>query len=130
MSETVLTVLSAPSPLVRETAAWTLFRLDPGGYQSLINQLRHDPSPQVARLIRQRRPEPCREPRRRAVEGEDTRLFRLDQEPFYELMDDRIEVARGIIHVLSQRLRARMRDLNDLRTRLEVLERSSESKTE
>jgi CRP-like cAMP-binding protein len=52
----------------------------------------------------------------------DTRLFRLHQEPFYELMEDRIEIARGIIHVLSQHLRARLRDLNDLRARLEALE--------
>lgn len=52
----------------------------------------------------------------------DTRLLRLDQEPFYELMDDRIEVARGIIQVLSQHLRARVRDLNNLRARLEAVE--------
>jgi hypothetical protein len=44
-----------------------------------------------------------------------TRLLRLDQEPFYELMDDRIEIARGVIHVLLQRLRARTDDVNRLR---------------
>ena len=44
-----------------------------------------------------------------------TRLLRLDQEPFYELMDDHIEIARGIIHVLLQRLRARTEDVNRLR---------------
>jgi len=38
---------------------------------------------------------------------EDTRLFRLDQEAFYELMADRIEVVRGIIRVLCQRVRGR-----------------------
>ena len=70
------------------------------------------------------------EPRLASVTAvEDTRLFRLDQEPFYELMDDRIEVARGIIRVLSQHLRARVRDLNDLRTRLEAVEQSTETKT-
>ena len=54
------------------------------------------------------------EPRLASVTAvEDTRLFRLDQEAFYELMDDQIEVARGIIHVLSQHLRARVWDLND-----------------
>lgn len=47
-----------------------------------------------------------------------TRLLRLDQEPFYELMDDRIEIARGVIHVLLQRLRARTDDLNQLRRQL------------
>jgi AAA family ATP:ADP antiporter len=56
----------------------------------------------------------------------DSRLLRLDQEPFYELMDARIEVARGVIQVLSRHLRARMQDLNDARARLEALEPSSE----
>jgi AAA family ATP:ADP antiporter len=226
LSETVVTALSAQDPLVRETAVWTLFKLDPAGYHSHISKLRHDPSPQVARAVGQvsiPAAETARkggeamlstiekvitlktasifagtpdeilaevaslleevelregetifekgdagncmyiiiggqvrvhdggrtlnylgegdvfgemavldtEPRVASVTAvEDTRLFRLDQEPFYELMDDRIEVARGIIRVLSQHLRARVQDLNDLRTRLEALERSSEIKTE
>lgn len=46
---------------------------------------------------------------------QSTRLLRLDQEPFYELMDDRIEIARGVIHVLLQRLRKRTDDVNRLR---------------
>ena len=33
-------------------------------------------------------------------------LFRLEQEALYELMADRIEVVRGVISVLCQRLRA------------------------
>ncbi len=45
----------------------------------------------------------------------DTLLLRLDAEPFYELMDDRIEIARGIIAVLTARLRDRMRDLQEAR---------------
>jgi CRP-like cAMP-binding protein len=49
---------------------------------------------------------------------EDTQLLRLDQEPFYELLDGQSEVARGIIKVLTRRLRARMQDLNALRVRL------------
>ncbi len=40
----------------------------------------------------------------------DTRLFRLHQDLFYELMADRIEVARGIIRVLARRLRAAQPD--------------------
>jgi len=226
LSETVVTALSAPDPLVRETAAWTLFKLDPVGYHGYIGELQHDPGPQVARAVGQvsiPAAETARkgdavmlstiekviilktvsifagtpdeilaevaslleevelregetifekgdagdsmyiivdgqvrvhdggrtlnhlgegdvfgemavldtEPRVASVTAvEDTRLFRLDQEPFYELMDDRIEVARGIIRVLSGHLRARVRDLNDLRTRLEALEQSSEIKTE
>jgi CRP-like cAMP-binding protein len=39
---------------------------------------------------------------------EETRLFRLDQDAFYELMADRSEVAGGIIRVLTQRIRALM----------------------
>jgi CRP-like cAMP-binding protein len=50
---------------------------------------------------------------------EDSQLLRLEREPFYELMEDRIEVARGIIQVLSRRLRDRIRDVNELRSRLE-----------
>ena len=49
----------------------------------------------------------------------NSRLLRLDQEPFYELMDDRIEIARGIIHVLLQRLRARTQDVNRLHVQLQ-----------
>ena len=56
------------------------------------------------------------EPRSASVTAlEDSQLFRLDQIPFYDLMADRAEVARGIIHVLTQRLRGRMHDLNVLR---------------
>lgn len=33
-------------------------------------------------------------------------LLKLDQEPFYEIMESRIEVARGIIKTLCRRLRA------------------------
>jgi hypothetical protein len=53
---------------------------------------------------------------------EDTRLFRLDQDPLYELMADRIDVARGIIQVLTANLRARAKDVDDLHSRLERLE--------
>lgn len=53
---------------------------------------------------------------------EDTRLLRLDQEPFFELMQDRIEVARGIIQVLTRYLRDRVKDLGEMRTRIEALE--------
>ena len=54
---------------------------------------------------------------------EDTLLLRLDQEPFYELMEDRIEVARGIIRVLSGHLRNRVRDVAEIKTRIQALER-------
>ena len=60
------------------------------------------------------------EPRSASVMAmEDTMLLRLHQEPLYRLMDERIEVARGIIHVLSDHLRDRVQDLDDLRTHLE-----------
>lgn len=59
------------------------------------------------------------EPRIASVTAEtDTRLLRLDQEPFYELMDERNEVARGVIRVLTRHLRARVRDLNLARSQL------------
>ena len=40
-----------------------------------------------------------------ATTEEETLLLRLDQQPFYELMNERTEVARGILSVLCQRLR-------------------------
>ena len=36
----------------------------------------------------------------------DCLLFRVEQEPFYELIENRPEVARGFIKILCQRLRA------------------------
>ncbi|MBN2145893.1 MAG: HEAT repeat domain-containing protein [Anaerolineales bacterium] len=39
---------------------------------------------------------------------QETRLLCLDQEHFFDLMADRIEIARGIIRMLAQRLRALM----------------------
>ncbi|HUM65092.1 MAG TPA: cyclic nucleotide-binding domain-containing protein [Chitinophagaceae bacterium] len=36
----------------------------------------------------------------------DCILFRIEQEPFYELIENRTEVARGFIKILCQRLRA------------------------
>ena len=49
---------------------------------------------------------------------EDTLLFRLDQEPFYELIADRGEVARGIMRVLVRYLRTSVRDLAELRDQM------------
>ncbi|NJK82377.1 MAG: cyclic nucleotide-binding domain-containing protein [Chloroflexaceae bacterium] len=40
-----------------------------------------------------------------------THLFCLQQHAFYRLMEGRIEIVRGVVHVLCQHLRARMRDL-------------------
>jgi ATP:ADP antiporter, AAA family len=45
---------------------------------------------------------------------EDTTLLRLDQEPFFELMESRIEVARGIISVLTRYLRRSLRELREI----------------
>ena len=59
------------------------------------------------------------EPRVASVTAvEDTQLLRLDQEPFYELMEDQIAVAQGIIRVLSAHLRNRVRDVTELRAKL------------
>jgi ATP:ADP antiporter, AAA family len=49
---------------------------------------------------------------------EDALLLRLDQEALYELMEERPEVARGIIRVLSRRLRDRVQDLHELRDQM------------
>jgi len=50
------------------------------------------------------------EPRLASVTAlEDTQLFRLDQDALYELMAEHIEVGRGIIRVLCQRLRSKVK---------------------
>lgn len=54
-----------------------------------------------------------------------TRLFRLDQDSLYEVMADRIEVVRGIIGVLSGRLRARAHDVAELSARVQELTNQS-----
>ena len=41
-----------------------------------------------------------------ATADTDCTLYKIDQEPFYELLDERPEVARGFIKILCQRLRA------------------------
>ncbi len=45
----------------------------------------------------------------------DTLLLRLDQAPFYELVDEHNQIARGIIRMLTRHLRARVRDLAEVR---------------
>ena len=40
-----------------------------------------------------------------ATTDSDCQLFKIDQEPFYELVDNRPEIARGFIRILCQRLR-------------------------
>ncbi len=54
---------------------------------------------------------------------EDTHLLRLDREPFFELMEDRIEVARGVIRVLSGHLRNRVRDVAELKAQVAQLQK-------
>ncbi|MDX1995515.1 MAG: Npt1/Npt2 family nucleotide transporter [bacterium] len=65
------------------------------------------------------------EPRVASVTAEeDTLLFRLDQEPFYDLMADRVEVVRGIMRVITGNLRARVKDVADLHVRIQELEQA------
>ena len=53
------------------------------------------------------------EPRLASITAmEPTRLFRLDQSPFYQLMAERPEVATGIIGVLTKRLRDLVHDVS------------------
>lgn len=65
------------------------------------------------------------EPRLASVTAvEPTRMFRLEQAPFYELISERPEIATGIIHVLTQHLRNRVRDIAQLDTHIRALESS------
>lgn len=43
----------------------------------------------------------------------DTRLFRLERELLYQVMATRVVVARGIIHVLSERARGNLREMRE-----------------
>ena len=64
------------------------------------------------------------EPRLASVTAlEQTRLFRLDQAPFYELLAERPEIAGGIIRVLTRHLRNRVQDMAELSSRNRELER-------
>jgi len=66
------------------------------------------------------------EPRLASVMAvEPTRLFRLDQSPFYQLMAERPEVATGIIRLLTRRLRNRVRDISLLDARIQELENAN-----
>lgn len=40
-----------------------------------------------------------------ATAATDCTLYKIDQEPFYELLDERPEIAKGFIKILCQRLR-------------------------
>lgn len=51
-----------------------------------------------------------------ATAAEETSLLRLRQDVFFELMADHAAIARGVILVLSQRLRARSEEVAQLRT--------------
>jgi len=63
------------------------------------------------------------EPRSASVTAlEETRLFRLNQGSFYKLMEERPEVAMGIIQILTARLRNVMRDNHQLDARLKEVE--------
>src|SRR5262245_3982577 len=42
----------------------------------------------------------------------DTRLFRLERTPLYQVMAQRIEVTQAIMHVLAQRLRTSLREMD------------------
>jgi HEAT repeat protein len=62
-------------------------------------------------------------PRLASVTAETSaKLLKLDQDPLYELMADRVEVARGIIHVLTHRLRTSMKDRTDLQAQLQAMD--------
>ena len=52
LTQALLDALSAPEPLIRETAIWTIAKLDPVDGQRYIERLRHDPVPVVSKAVR------------------------------------------------------------------------------
>ncbi len=57
--------------------------------------------------------------------SEPTLLLRLGQEPFYEVIASRGEIARGVIRVLTRYLRARMQDVGRLDEELKRLQQAA-----
>jgi CRP-like cAMP-binding protein len=54
------------------------------------------------------------EPRSASVTAvEEARLFRIEQAALFDLMQRQPELARGVIHILCQRLRARIKDMKE-----------------
>jgi CRP-like cAMP-binding protein len=51
----------------------------------------------------------------------DSRLFRLDQEPFFELLEDHGEVARKMLQVMARRLRRSSSEKRQDRARDDLL---------
>ena len=49
-----------------------------------------------------------------AVAATDCVLFHIDQDPFYDLMESRPEVVKGVIKILCKRLRAANEKISDL----------------
>ncbi|HEU4573978.1 MAG TPA: cyclic nucleotide-binding domain-containing protein [Chitinophagaceae bacterium] len=49
-----------------------------------------------------------------ATAATDCILYRIDQEPFYDLMEQRPEVARGVIKILCNRLRSANQQISQL----------------
>jgi CRP-like cAMP-binding protein len=60
---------------------------------------------------------------------EDTRLLRLDWDPFNRLMESHPQVARGVIQMLTRRLRDRVQDLTELEERSEMRARRGDQFT-
>jgi len=205
LAPVVVSALTASDLLVRETAVWTLFRLDPVLFKRHINKLAEDSNPHIVKTIRwletgQRKnksmlslvekvillktvsffsevPEDVLVEVASVLEGleieagetiikkgesggslyiiadgkvrvhdegrtitilgksnvfgefsvldakprsasvtvlENTRLFRLDQDPFFELIDDHNTIARRIMQVLVQYLRQAHNQTNNL----------------
>jgi CRP-like cAMP-binding protein len=52
---------------------------------------------------------------------EDTFLLQLNQDVFYEIMADRIEVVRGIVRILIRRLRDQNTLISDLKNEVKTL---------
>ena len=49
---------------------------------------------------------------------EQTQLLSLDQQSFFDLIDERPEVARGLLKLLTRRLRGTLQDLAEMHDRV------------
>lgn len=124
-SETPDDVLSEIEPLLEEItfkAGESIFRKgDPGDsmYMIVEGKVRiHDGEMVLNRLGRRTvfgemaviEPEPRSAS---ATAEEDAHLFRLNRDTFYQLMEQRMEIAQGVIHTLTRHLRMNLRDMHE-----------------
>lgn len=65
------------------------------------------------------------EPRSASITAlRDSQLFRLEQGPLYDLMAEHVDVVKGIMHVLCNRMRQATKDIGELKKEVSELKKN------